>query len=218
MLELLDPSRDRPAQSQSTALQEAAVQVYHHLLEHAAETLRRAAWIQLEPADLAGSIYLRLFHPLQRKQQGLIDKVKQADSPELYLRRVVYHAALDEARKRAREQVLPEDSDSFAAPLDAFTWEATEEATTRLLEVLGTLSPGQREVFLLRLAGLSLPEIVKVTGRKYGTAASEFSRALSEIREKNPGLQVVVSKEVAGRIQSVAENLAKLGGSRPSSS
>jgi len=189
------------------------VRVYEALLEKARVVLQRASWFELEPEDLASTVYLRLLHPLERKRTRLIDRVRSADCPDAYVMRVVQNAALDEARRQCRLELRQDVTQECGrdASAESGLRVEIEHTASELFDALGRLNANQRAAVLGRLAGSSITEIATAQGRKYATVASDLSRGLTQLREILSGTEVEISQALATRISEVAKNVAKSG-------
>ena len=103
--------------------------------------------------------------------------------PEIYLRRTIYHLAVDSWRsRRRRPEVLgvPPDPTSPAAA------DVTDLVVLRsaLLQALAGLPPRQRAVLVLRyFEQLDEAETAAVLGCSVGTVKSTASRALARLRQ-----------------------------------
>ena len=99
---------------------------------------------------------------------------------EGYLRRTLYHLAVDQWRRRRRR---PEVLSDVEPPSQA---DATEAVQLRdaLRQALSTLPPRQRAVLVLRYwEQLSEAETADVLGCSIGTVKSTASRGLARLRE-----------------------------------
>jgi RNA polymerase sigma-70 factor (sigma-E family) len=106
-------------------------------------------------------------------------RVKQADSPDAYVRRILLNEARD--RWRRRESAVPVAR--FATePVAA---DATDEIARRagLLQALLALPLQQRATVVLRyLEGMTERETAALLGCSQGTVKSQSSRALAALR------------------------------------
>jgi RNA polymerase sigma-70 factor (sigma-E family) len=99
---------------------------------------------------------------------------------EGYLRRTLYHLAVDQWRRRRRRPEVLTDVERSSQSDD------TEAVHLRhaLVQALSTLPPRQRAVLVLRYwEQLSEAEAADVLGCSVGTVKSTASRALSRLRE-----------------------------------
>ena len=106
------------------------------------------------------------------------------DQPEIYLRRTIYHLAVDQWRYRRRHPVVLSragtDLDVAAQP------DGTDMVHLRLalIQGLAQLPPRQRAVLVLRYwEQLSESEAADVLGCSLGTVKSSTSRGLARLRE-----------------------------------
>lgn len=100
--------------------------------------------------------------------------------PEGYLRRMLYHLAVDQWRGRRRQPEVLMDVDPGSQP------DATDRVHLRqvLLQALAALPPRQRVVLVLRYwEELSEAEIATTLGCSAGTVKSSASRGLARLRE-----------------------------------
>jgi RNA polymerase sigma-70 factor (sigma-E family) len=110
-------------------------------------------------------------------------RVRQADSPEAYVRRIL----INEARNRWRRR----DKALSVANVEAWSTvpavpDATDDIARRdgLLRALLELPQQQRATVVLRyLEGLSQAETAQVLGCSEGTVKSQSSRALATLRK-----------------------------------
>ena len=110
-------------------------------------------------------------------------RVRQADSPDAYVRRILINEARD--RWRRRDKAVPV-ADVGAEPADAVIADATDDIARRdgLLRALVELPHQQRATVVLRyLEGLSQAETAQVLGCSEGTVKSQSSRALATLRK-----------------------------------
>jgi RNA polymerase sigma-70 factor (sigma-E family) len=102
-------------------------------------------------------------------------------NPEGYLRRTMYHLAIDEWRARRRR---PEVRLAVEPPSGAPDATETLQLRQALVQALGTLPPRQRAVLVLRYwEQLSEAEAAEVLGCPVGTVKAAASRGLSRLRE-----------------------------------
>ena len=108
-------------------------------------------------------------------------RVRQADSPEAYVRRILLNEARSRWRRRERSAAVsrfPEGRE-LAAP------DATDEVARRvgLLQALHALPFRQRATIILRyLEGMSERETAAALGCSEGTVKSQSARALGSLR------------------------------------
>ena len=100
--------------------------------------------------------------------------------PEGYLRRMLYHLAIDQWRGRRRRQEVLMEVDPGSRS------DGTDELHLRqvLIQALAALPPRQRVVLVLRYwEELSEAEIADTLGCSAGTVKSSASRGLARLRE-----------------------------------
>jgi RNA polymerase sigma-70 factor (sigma-E family) len=114
-------------------------------------------------------------------------RVRSMEHPTAYARRIVVNLALDGAKRRRRHNAELDGPDlgrsderHDEAAARAF---GKLDATSELLEVLGTLAPLQRAVLALRyFDDLSEAQVAEILGCSVGTVKSTASRALERLR------------------------------------
>ena len=160
---------------------EAVVREYQQpLLRYATRLLRNGTLAQ----DAVQGVFVKLFRQWQPSQRA---------SPTLrqWLFRVTHNEAVDliraeEARRRLHERGAEEASADAAArrPDGA----VAEERHAMVLASLQVLTPGERQVVLLRLQqGMSYDEIAAVTNRPRSTVGVMLHHAVSKLSEKLRG-------------------------------
>jgi RNA polymerase sigma-70 factor (sigma-E family) len=110
-------------------------------------------------------------------------RVRQADSPDAYVRRILINEARD--RWRRRDRAVPV-ADVGAEPTVPPVLDATDDIARRdgLLRALVKLPYQQRATVVLRyLEDLSQAETAQVLGCSEGTVKSQSSRALATLRK-----------------------------------
>ena len=108
-------------------------------------------------------------------------RVRQADNPDAYVRRILLNEA--RGRWRRRERAMPVSR--FAEGPELVAPDATDELARRagLLEALLVLPLRQRATIILRyLEGMSERETAAVLGCSEGTVKSQAARALGTLR------------------------------------
>ncbi|MGI5180886.1 SigE family RNA polymerase sigma factor [Dactylosporangium sp. CA-152071] len=119
--------------------------------------------------------------------QGALERLMRSwgrvrEDPERYLRRTMYHLAVDQWRVRRRPEVAlvaeppgePDGADAVAL-------------RQALMQALAQLPPRQRAVLVLRYwEQLSEAEAADVLGCSVGTVKSTASRGLSRLRSSRP--------------------------------
>lgn len=97
-------------------------------------------------------------------------------------RRLVSDARRARRRHPEAEEVREGDA---ATEYDALDIVIADESQQRMREALATLSPTQREVFVLRVnEGLSYKEIAGVAGTTEGAARVHYHNALRQVKER----------------------------------
>ena len=110
------------------------------------------------------------------------------DEPEIYLRRTIYHLAVDQwrARRRRPEVLGKTETQLEVAALQAAQPDGTDVVHLRLalIQGLAQLPPRQRAVLVLRYwEQLSESEAAEMLGCSLGTVKSSASRGLARLRE-----------------------------------
>ncbi len=111
----------------------------------------------------------------------LYPRWKKLDRPDLYVKTMVYRAAIDETRRpwrreRAASDAMPEVSLRDHA--------GAADERMRLRGALQAVPTGQRAAVVLRYyLGLSLEDTASVLDCTVGTAKSQASRGLAKLRE-----------------------------------
>ncbi len=108
------------------------------------------------------------------------------DEPEIYLRRTIYHLAVDQwrARRRRPEVLGKTEAELEAAALRAARTDGTDAVHLSLIQGLAQLPPRQRAVLVLRYREqLSETEAADMLGCSLGTVKSSASRGLARLRE-----------------------------------
>ena len=114
-------------------------------------------------------------------------RVRAADEPEAYVRRVLLNTFLSARQRRWRGER------AAAGPEPASVDDPADDLALRnsLLAGLARLSPRQRAVVVLRyFDDLSEVEVARVMGCRPGTVKSTASKALEHLRAQ-PGLQAL---------------------------
>lgn len=142
------------------------------------DDLLRTAWFLVgnthHAEDLAQEALARTYAAWSRARRD----------PLAYSRRVLVNVKTDTWRRRRRE-VLTDPSDLPEHPVSAA---GAVESRDRIVRALGTLTPRQRRVVVLRyLLDLSEAEVAADLGISVGTVKSTASRALSQLREAHGG-------------------------------
>lgn len=130
-----------------------------------------------EPEDLTGEVFLQLVRDLSRFEGGERDF-------RAWVFVIAHHRLIDDRRQRARRPVEPAD-ELLQAKLrspDAESEALDSIAADRLRQVIGRLSPEQRDVLLLRVMGdLTVTEVAKAIGKSPGAVKALQRRGLAAI-------------------------------------
>jgi RNA polymerase sigma-70 factor (sigma-E family) len=120
------------------------------------------------------------------------ERIQRRDDPEIYVRRVMVNTWATWSRRRWRGE-----RPSAAVPDSAATGDVAEEVTVRigLREALGSLTPRQRAVLVLRVYDdLSEAQVADVLNCAVGTVKATMSQALAKLRQ-NPRLTGLIEQE-----------------------
>lgn len=209
-----------PRQSDQRAREQVLVAIYERLARIAKDVLRRAAWIDAEPEELASTVLLRVMHPVLESKHGLVDKILAAKSPESYIYAVVRNVALDEARRsmtrgNRHTGLASADADSISDKQTGSTIEAREEVaavTEGFLHALGRLRKKDRELVVRFLGGESTTSLAQQYGVTNSAMATRISRARAKLRkmpELARGSEALSDQGVkAGVIEKIREFLS----------
>jgi RNA polymerase sigma-70 factor (sigma-E family) len=120
------------------------------------------------------------------------ERIQRRDDPEIYVRRVMVNTWTTWSRRRWRGE-----RPSAAVPDSAASGDVAEEVTARigLREALGSLTPRQRAVLVLRVYDdLSEAQVADVLNCAVGTVKATMSQALAKLRQ-NPRLTGLIEQE-----------------------
>jgi len=116
---------------------------------------------------------------------GSLDAFRGESSLRTWLftieRRLMLDRRRTERRQRAMVSIEPSDATTEYDALDGLL---AEEAESRVRKAVTSLSPTQREVFLLRVEqGLSYKEIAELVGTTEGAARVHYHNAMRAVKE-----------------------------------
>jgi RNA polymerase sigma-70 factor (ECF subfamily) len=131
-------------------------------------------------ADLTSQIFTRALTALPRYRPGLTPGTFRS-----WLFSIAHNLVIDTHRTRKETRSLDADSapivqDSSLSPEDHAVISDTRRA---LIAAMDQLTPGQRQIVELRLAGLTGPEIAGVLGMQLTAVKSGQFRAYARLRE-----------------------------------
>jgi RNA polymerase sigma-70 factor (ECF subfamily) len=132
-------------------------------------------------ADAAGQVFAKALAALPGYRE-------EAPSFRSWLFAIAHNVITDDLR--ARRPVAPMDAAAHVAESGPSPEEVvlSDEASCLVRALLATLSPDQRQILELRLAGLTGPEIAAVLGRSLGSVKIAQVRAFARLREQlTPG-------------------------------
>lgn len=119
------------------------------------------------------------------KAFGALDGFRADSSFRTWLFTIGRRLVLDERRalKRRAMELAVEEDDSVTS-FDALDGMVADETAMRLRDVVGRLSPTQRDVFTLRVVeGMSYKEIADVVGTTEGAARVHYHNAMRAMKE-----------------------------------
>ncbi|MEU4789321.1 SigE family RNA polymerase sigma factor [Micromonospora tulbaghiae] len=115
----------------------------------------------------------------------LYPRWRKLERPDLYVKTMVYRAAIDETRRPWRRERSAGDATPDVTVRDTA---ATTDERMRLRAALETVPARQRAAVVLRhYLDLSLEDTAAVLGCTVGTAKSQVSRGLAKLRESLGG-------------------------------
>ncbi|MFI7548140.1 SigE family RNA polymerase sigma factor [Micromonospora sediminimaris] len=111
----------------------------------------------------------------------LYPRWRKLDRPDLYVKTMVYRAAIDEQRRPWRRERSSSDAMPDVATRDQ---NGVTDERLRIKAALDAVPARQRAAVILRhYLGLSLEDTAAVLGCNVGTAKSQTSRGLAKLRE-----------------------------------
>ncbi len=130
--------------------------------------------------DLTQEVFLRAWQAR--------DRYREEGNARAYLLRIADRLVIDRGRRAGREVTLDEDAWQRVAPVsgaaDPSFAAARTEAAEQLTAALGSLSPDQRRVLMLRYYGqLSFAEIAQIAECPLNTALSHCRRGLKTLKK-----------------------------------
>ena len=148
--------------------------VYREMYSGLVRYLRLKVWDADRAAELAQDVFVRAL-------------AARPDNPRAWLFTVAAHIASDEARQvlRRRKHLTLLKREAAADPphVDPVAAMDREQRAATVRRALETLSDRDREVLLLRDAGLSYPEIAERTGLAVGAIGTTLCRARKRLVE-----------------------------------
>jgi RNA polymerase sigma-70 factor (ECF subfamily) len=115
-----------------------------------------------------------------------IDSFRADSALRTWLFTILKRLILDRRRAEKRQSGMVELEEGHAVQAyDALDSIVADETAARVRKAVGTLSPLQREVFLLRVTdGMAYSEIAKVVGSTEGACRVHYHNAMRSIKEK----------------------------------
>lgn len=133
-----------------------------------------------EPEDLTGEVFLHMVRDISSFEGNERDF-------RSWTLAIAHHRLLDDIRYRKRRPAEPAGDEVNRRPVQGGDAEAealTSLASERVLRVIQTLSPDQRDVLLLRmLADLTIEEIARILDKKAGAVKALQRRGLANLRK-----------------------------------
>lgn len=116
---------------------------------------------------------------------GSIDSFRGESSLRTWLFTIEKRLMLDRRRaERRKRAMVPVEAGDAITEYDALDSMLAEEAESRVAKAVQTLSPTQREVFVLRVEqGLSYKEIAELVGTTDGAARVHYHNAMRAVKE-----------------------------------
>lgn len=162
------------------------MQEFDAYVDARASALARRAYLLTGDAHLAEDL---LQDSLARVAQHWTS-IERRGGPDAYVRKVMYHRAVDQWRRRRITEVMtdqPETHEELRGPYDA---EETVVRRLMLRDALARLTPKQRAVLVLRFyEDLSEVETAAVLGCSVNTVKSQARHALARMRALAPELE-----------------------------
>lgn len=134
-----------------------------------------------DPEDVLGEVFLQVVRSLDRFAGG---------EPEFrtFVLSIAHRRLVDDLRGRTRRPAQPLPAEGLPEGLRVGDVEAEAMETVQTDRVLGlirTLSPDQRDVLLLRLvADLTIEEVAVVIGKRPGAVKALQRRGLARLKKK----------------------------------
>ena len=156
------------------------------------DTLLRMATLLTSDIHLAEDVYQETLHRLAARWARVAN-------PMAFCRRVMHNIVIDQARARSRRPrqlgLVPGHDSGDPRSADPA---AAVELRPALLAALGTLTPQQRAIVVLRyFDDRSENEVADLLGVSPGTVKSTASRAVAQLRAQ-PGLIALFAADAAG--------------------
>jgi len=127
-------------------------------------------------ADATAQVFVKALAALPRYREG-------AGTFRSWLFAVAHNVVVDEARARRPTTTLEAAADVLAAAPSPEERVLDDEAVRTVRALLARLTPDQRQVMELRLAGLTGPEIAAAVGRSLGSVKIAQVRAIARLQE-----------------------------------
>jgi RNA polymerase sigma-70 factor, ECF subfamily len=150
----------------------AMAELYEATFDHIYAYARGMFRTTQDAEDVTSETYLRALRGLRSYQSGDVPIV-------VWLLRIARNVAMEHLRTKLRHQSEPITTNVIEAVADPTPDETTED----LPDMLAALTPAQREVIVLRLAGFKLREIAQSLGKAEGTIKALQFAALRNLRK-----------------------------------
>ena len=131
-----------------------------------------------DPEGLTGEVFVQIVRDLDRFEGNW-------RAFRAWTFTIARNRLLDERRSEARRRLEPliEAEAELEGPADVEHDAFARLGLERVIEVLATLSPAQRDVVLLRVVGdLSIEEVARVLGKRQGAIKQLQHRGLATVR------------------------------------
>jgi RNA polymerase sigma-70 factor (sigma-E family) len=152
-------------------------QEYVEFVETASPSLRRTAFLICGDRHKADDIVQETLYKLYLSWP----KVRRAENPFAYVRRMIVNAAYDGGRRPWRREVSVAEMPDQA---DRRDFAAGHADHNEVLEALRGLGPRQRACVVLRYyEDLSIEQTAELLGCSEGTVKSQAARGLSTLRQ-----------------------------------